>query len=187
MKKYEGMFLFDPAATPAWENVQTELTRLMDRAGARVIASAKWDDRRLAYEIRGRKRGVYALTYFEADASKIVDLERDAQLSEAVLRCLIVRADHLTEENMKEAVSRSVEEPVSGDGRDRETPPSAEPKAAPDAEEVIPIALGEEAPEGLALAEAADQPIANQEDDQAHGEPDRVEPLPAADPDELEE
>ncbi len=103
---YEGMFLFDPAVAASWESAQQELSRIMDRAGARVIASGKWDERRLAYEIRGRKRGLYALAYFEAEASKIGDMERDARLSEAILRCLVVRADHLTEDEMKELAAR---------------------------------------------------------------------------------
>lgn len=103
---YEGMFLFDPALAASWENAQQELSRIMDRAGARVIASGKWDERRLAYEIRGHKRGLYALTYFEAETSKIGDMERDARLSESILRCLVVRADHLTEDEMKELAAR---------------------------------------------------------------------------------
>ena len=106
LRKYEGMFLFDPVVISDWEGVQGELNRMLDRAGARVIALAKWDERRLAFEIRGRKRGIYALTYFEADPGRISDLERDVRLSEAALRCLIVRVDHMTEDEMKEAAAR---------------------------------------------------------------------------------
>lgn len=107
-RKYEGMFLFDPAAAPDWEACRAELDRLMDRIGAKVIVASKWDERRLAYEIRGRKRGIYGLTFFEADPNKLIELERDTNLSEAVLRVLILKAEHLTEEEMKEVVSRPV-------------------------------------------------------------------------------
>jgi len=103
---YEGMFLFDPAVAASWENAQQELSRIMDRAGARMIASGKWDERRLAYEISGRKRGLYALTYFEAEATKIGDMERDVRLSESILRCLVIRVDHLTEDEMKDLAAR---------------------------------------------------------------------------------
>jgi small subunit ribosomal protein S6 len=106
VKKYEGMFLFDPAVTAEWEAVQAELERLLKRAEARVIVMKRWDERRLAYEIRGRKRAIYALTFFEADPNKIGPLERDAQISEAVLRCLVVKADHLNEDEMKEVADR---------------------------------------------------------------------------------
>ena len=105
MKTYEGMFLFDPAVTAEWEQAKAELDRLMGRAGATVIACGKWDERRLAYEIGGHKRAIYVLAYFKADAEKIVGLERDAQLSEAVIRCMVLRADHVTEAAMKDALA----------------------------------------------------------------------------------
>ncbi len=105
-KKYEGMFLFDPAVTADWDAVQVELNRLMERAEARVLEMHRWDERRLAYEIRGRKRAIYALVFFEASPTKIGPLERDAQLSESVLRCLVLDADHLTDEEIREIASR---------------------------------------------------------------------------------
>ncbi len=105
MKNYEGMFLFDPAVLTDWDAVQKEVTRLLDRAGAEIVACSRWDERRLAYEIKGRKRGIYALTYFKADPAKIVSIERDVTLSETALRCLIVRVEHMTDEEMKEAAS----------------------------------------------------------------------------------
>lgn len=107
MRNYEGMFLFDPAVLTDWDSVQKEVQRLLDRAGAEVVACSRWDERRLAYEIRGRKRGVYALTYFKADPTRIGGIERDVNLSESALRCLIVRVDHMTDDDMREAASRS--------------------------------------------------------------------------------
>jgi small subunit ribosomal protein S6 len=105
LKTYEGMFLFDPAVTAEWEQAKAELDRLMGRAGATVIVCGKWDERRLAYEIGGHKRAMYVLPYFKAEADKIGGMERDAQLSESVIRCMIVRADHVTEAAMKEALA----------------------------------------------------------------------------------
>jgi small subunit ribosomal protein S6 len=104
------MFVFDSAATPEWDAVETEIKRIMDRAGARIILSKRWDERKLAYEIRGRRRGLYALIYFEADPAKLVDMARDVELSEVILRHLVVQADHLTEQEMREAADRSAEQ-----------------------------------------------------------------------------
>ena len=106
MKTYEGMFLFDPTVTNEWDNIEAEVMRLMERIEAEVIVCAKWDDRRLAYEIRGRKRGVYVLVFFKADPSKVGDLERDVQLSEQVMRCLVQKVDHITEDEMREIAAR---------------------------------------------------------------------------------
>ena len=106
MKTYEGMFLFDPTVANEWDPIEAEVNRLMGRIEAEVIICAKWDDRRLAYEIRGRKRGIYVLVFFKSDPNKIVDLERDVQLSEQVIRCLVQNVDHITEEEMKEIAAR---------------------------------------------------------------------------------
>ncbi len=100
MNTYEAMFLFDPAAASSLEAVQTEVDRLMTRAEAEVIVTRRLEERRLTFEIDGRKRGLYVLTYFRAEGPKIGPLERDVRLSESILRALILRADHVTEEVM---------------------------------------------------------------------------------------
>jgi small subunit ribosomal protein S6 len=146
LRKYEGMFLFDPVVVSDWEAVQAELNRIFERAGARVIASAKWDERRLAYEIRGRKRGVYVLAYFEVETSKLADIERDVQLSESALRCMILRVDHMTEDEMKEAASHPASHAAPEDDRgDRpwETRRHREPEAPPAPERSEPAKVEE--------------------------------------------
>jgi len=112
------MFLFDPTFGSAFEKCEGEVRRLMDRASAELLFCRKWDERRLAYRIRGRKRGVYVLTYFKADTDKITPLERDAKLSENILRLLVLRADDVTPEYMERMVSSRAES--SGERGDRE-------------------------------------------------------------------
>ncbi len=125
MNQYEAMFLFDPTFGSSYENCETEVRRILGRAEAEVVFCRRWDERRLAYKIKGRKRGVYVLVYFKADPSKIVGVERDGQLSEQVLRLLVLRADDITPEMMeKAAASRGEAEGGSGEGGER--PPRAE-------------------------------------------------------------
>ncbi len=95
------MFVIDPAARSTLESVQAEVNRLMTRAEAEVIVTRRLEERRLTFEIDGRKRGLYVLTYFRAEGPKIGPLERDVRLSESILRALILRADHVTEEVMQ--------------------------------------------------------------------------------------
>ena len=97
---YEGMFLFDPSTATRWEAVEGEVGRIIDRAEAELIGIERWDERRLAYEVKHRKRGCYVLTYFRAPGSKVAGIERDARLSEMILRLLVVRCG-LTEEQAR--------------------------------------------------------------------------------------
>jgi small subunit ribosomal protein S6 len=93
---YEGMFLLDAGQSntdAALEPVRT----VLERSQAEILSLKTWDERRLAYEIEGRKRGLYVLSYFKLDADKVVELERDCMLSEKILRSLVLRKETVTE------------------------------------------------------------------------------------------
>ncbi len=105
-KLYEGMFLVDSAeAARDWDGVIEGITKILNRAEAEIVSLRKWDERPLAYSIRRCNRGTYILTYFRAEGQKIRDIERDVLLSELVMRALILRADHITEEDIEKQSS----------------------------------------------------------------------------------
>ena len=141
MKRYEGMFLFDNTNVHQWSEIEAEVRRLCDRIQADLQVCLKFDERKLAYEIKACKRGTYVLTYFDAETDRIADLERDVQLSELVLRVLVLRADHVSETRLAELKALPPEQPLqpfSSDGRRSEggppkekREPSTERKAAP--------------------------------------------------------
>ncbi len=136
MNTYEAMFLFDPAAGSSLESVQTEVNRLMTRAEAEVIVTRRLEERRLTFEIDGRKRGLYVLTYFRAEGTKIGPLERDVRLSESILRALILRADHVTEETMHNVTlgGMALDKPPSKESESDETTGDASAEPTKDAE-----------------------------------------------------
>jgi small subunit ribosomal protein S6 len=100
-KLYEAMFLVDSGkAASDWDGVQELLKNVLQRAEAEVVSIKKWDERRLAYEIRGHSRGTYVLCYFRADGRRNSDIERNVQLSEQIIRVLILCADHVKPEDI---------------------------------------------------------------------------------------
>ena len=93
---YEALFLLNASyATGSWEAAKNEVEHILHRANAEILHVRKWDERRLAYEIRGNKRGVYVLAFFKCDGPKVAGIERDVQLSENIIRVLVLKADHL--------------------------------------------------------------------------------------------
>jgi len=52
-----------------------------------------WGRRRLAYEIKKHAEGIYAVVNMTADSAAIVELDRQLNISEAVLRTKVLRAD----------------------------------------------------------------------------------------------
>jgi small subunit ribosomal protein S6 len=141
---YEGLFLFPQSAVSDLQGASDHVLEILNRAGAEVISFKKWDERRLAYEIRGNKRGLYFLVYFRAMADKLAGIERDCSLSEKLLRAMVVRADQVTPETMEAAEGR---QQLADEIKLRATQPAAavaEPAApaavtVPDVEEEFEI------------------------------------------------
>jgi small subunit ribosomal protein S6 len=100
---YEAMFLISQSSAADLAGAVEHIRGIIARADAPLIAMRKWDERRMAYEINKQKRGTYILAYFEADPQKMPHIERDCNLSEIVMRVLMIRADHLTLEEMQAA------------------------------------------------------------------------------------
>lgn len=107
MRQYEAMFIFEPTFASDPRNVENELQRIMERAGAEIITWAKWDERKLAYEIERNKRGLYVLVFFRVDPERTVGIERDCRLAENILRILITRADDISRERMDRVIAES--------------------------------------------------------------------------------
>lgn len=99
---YEAMILIDPAEAIAdWAGINDHIKKIFDRSEVEILSMRKWDERPLAYEIEGKKRGTYILVYFNSDTEKLSVIERDFQLSERIIRALILRGDHITKEDME--------------------------------------------------------------------------------------
>jgi small subunit ribosomal protein S6 len=90
-RTYEGMFLLDPTqAAQEWDNLRKQIIGMIEKRGGTVVSAKKWAERKLAYEIKGHKRGAYFLVYFDMPPLNIATLRRDFQLSELILRSLIL-------------------------------------------------------------------------------------------------
>ncbi len=99
VRKYEGMFLVDSAlATSNWNGVVESIETVLKRANAEILSLKKWDDCRLCYPVSGVARGTYILTYFNASPTAITGIERDVQISEEILRVLVLRGDVIPQE-----------------------------------------------------------------------------------------
>lgn len=109
-RTYEGLFLVDSGEAAAdWNQVTGAIEKILSRSESEIVSLRKWDDRRLAYEINKKNRGTYILAYFDCDPDRIGSIERDVQLSEKVIRVLILRTDRMTAEMMDKLTPAMVE------------------------------------------------------------------------------
>ena len=104
IRLYEALFLLQQADVAGDFPAAVEHVRdLFNRAGAELLMLRKWDERRLAYEIKGQKRGTFLLAYFRAAGTAIRTLEHDSNLSETVLRMQVIKGDHIGEVELEAA------------------------------------------------------------------------------------
>ena len=149
-KLYESMYLVSQSEATDLGGVVDHIVEMIAKAGGELVAMKKWDERRLAYEIEKNKRGVFLLCYVLAGGDTIAKLERDANLSERILRLMTLRADHL-----------SVDEARAADARDdlaAEAKLRAERAAGEDGRAAVTVGAPESARQAESEEEAAAEP-----------------------------
>ncbi len=92
---YECMFLLDtnkvagdvPAAAK-------QLHAVLEKNHAEILASRPWGEQKLAYQIKGHKRGLYYLIYFRSEGQHLAVIENDFSLMrDLLLRSLVLHID----------------------------------------------------------------------------------------------
>lgn len=132
-KLYEALILVEAGrAARDWEATRDEILEILPKHGATVRQATRYDERKLAYPVKGAKRGVYLLVYFDSDPEAIREIRGDLVLSEAVLRSQIIRME--TNE-VPEAITLGNASPRDVNAVDAEPPAAARPvESAADAD-----------------------------------------------------
>ena len=100
-KVYECMFLLDTNKVANDEPAAAQkLHAILERNSAELLASRRWDERRLAYPIKNHKKGLYYLIYFRTEGKNVVGIERDCALNEMIIRMLVIHVDEKLVEPM---------------------------------------------------------------------------------------
>jgi small subunit ribosomal protein S6 len=122
MRRYETMVIID--AMIAEDAIEQELDAIVSRIEeneGKLLFKDIWGKRKLAYEIRRKSHGFYAVFYYEADRTVPKLLERDFRIDENILRWMtlvdqpipadIVNAMQTSKEQRRSAVEE-VDTPV---------------------------------------------------------------------------
>ena len=91
---YEGLFILNSELyAKSSDAVSGQMAAFIEKIGGEVLLSRLWDERRLAYPIKGHRRGTYWLTYFKIDPAKVKELTRQFQITDSILRFLFLKLD----------------------------------------------------------------------------------------------
>ena len=94
MRHYELMIILDPnleerTVQPSLDQFLTVVTG----GGGNVDKVDIWGKRRLAYEINKHAEGIYAVIDLQAEPASVLELDRQLNLNESVLRTKVLRPD----------------------------------------------------------------------------------------------
>lgn len=91
---YECMFLFNSnsyAKNPA--SAQAAVEEIVGAVNGEIVVSRLWNEQKLAYPIKGHRKGTYWLVYFKAESTRLAKFNRACQLHDLVLRHLLIKLD----------------------------------------------------------------------------------------------
>jgi small subunit ribosomal protein S6 len=99
---------------------------IITQNGGTILAARLWDERKLAYPIKGHKKGVYWLTYFRMEGPNLTALERQCEITDDIIRKLVLRVDPRIADAL-------VQHALAGETVARRSTPAVVAEAAPEA------------------------------------------------------
>lgn len=92
MRGYEVLYIIRPdLEEEKVQEVVDKFKNLLETQGATVSNVDKWGKRRLAYEVKDRREGIYVQMNFKAESGVSAELERVLRITDDVIRYLIVK------------------------------------------------------------------------------------------------
>lgn len=94
LRHYEVMVILDPELEE--RTIEPSLKGFLNvitTAGGSVENLDIWGRRRLAFEIKKKYEGIYAVMQLKSDPAAVNELDRQLKLNESVLRTKVIRPD----------------------------------------------------------------------------------------------
>lgn len=91
---YESLFILRPSL--ADEEVAKTLEKAkgtLEKAGGTVEHLENWGKRKLAYEVKAEKKGVYVQLHFRGNGASVAELERFFRLEDGIIKFLTVKLE----------------------------------------------------------------------------------------------
>ncbi|HEY3283635.1 MAG TPA: 30S ribosomal protein S6 [Armatimonadota bacterium] len=157
-RDYEILYIIDPdVSEETLTGLVQRFQQLAETQGAEIEKISRWDKRRLAYEVKGKREGIYIDMHLKAEITAITELERVLKITDGILRHLTVRKD-------EKQTTDYMPEPAPPAPEPRQEEPVAEAPTAPAVE--APVAAAEEsaapeAPETTAPDQTEEPPAAS--------------------------
>lgn len=109
MKEYELTVLIHPDLEADMEKPATIVRKLITNNGGEIVSEDNWGKKKLAYTIKGESYGVYMLFDVKLPAEAPLKISNTLNITDEVLRYLLVKVDEKGRALLEEAKKRSAE------------------------------------------------------------------------------
>ena len=93
-RSYELMYVLNTRLDEeSQQAVNTKIQDTIKKIGGTIESTEVFGRRRLAYPIQKQTEGLYMITNFQADTQSLKDLNRVMNITEGLLRHLVIRRD----------------------------------------------------------------------------------------------
>ena len=93
MNKYESVIIVNPNVDEdKLKALENTITELINKDG-KLEKVEELGKKRLAYEVKKNKEGIYVAFYFEANPTLIAELERNYRIIDEVIKFIDIRVD----------------------------------------------------------------------------------------------
>lgn len=94
MRNYETLYIVRPELSEEEQQaVAQKFADIVTQAGGEVIKLDIWGKRRLAYEVKKLREGIYILMQFRGESQVAQEVERVLKITDEVIRQLVVRLE----------------------------------------------------------------------------------------------
>lgn len=93
MNKYESVVIINPSVEEEKvKELSQKFTDIINNDG-KVEKVEELGKKKLAYEVKKNREGIYVVFYFEAEPTLIAELERNYRITDEVIKFIVVKVE----------------------------------------------------------------------------------------------
>ena len=121
MNQYEIAILYHPSLEVDLTKAEEQILKIFANSKAKVINTDNWGKRKLAYPIKKQEHAIYVFYTLEIDPSEIKKIETTLNITDEIIRYLIVKPDLKAEAAAEEEKQRKAKNDTGEDKADDES------------------------------------------------------------------
>ena len=110
LSDYECIFIAKSSLSEDEVSGLTEKVRtVVEKNGGQIMKTENWGKKKLAYEVKKEKKGIYLLFRLKGPGALVAELERNLKIQDNILKFLTVKLNMKEEESKARSAGRLIE------------------------------------------------------------------------------